>query len=414
MSTHADRMQEEQSRAIRALLRWPCLISGRHDESLALIRRHADALREWFQTQAGWRLHVEPGLARLFKQPGDLDSTTRSARDTRSGAPFSKRRYVLLCLAFAALERSERQTTLRAIADEILSSVANDPELEIAGFTFTLETISDRRDLVAVVRWLIDIGVLDRRDGSEDAYLRDREDVLYDVQRSLLSRLPQWTARGPSLVECDDLGEFIGELFASGPLLSEQAIRDERRHRLARRLLDDPVVYFEDLDADDIDYLHRTQRAVLRTLAERTQLEVELRAEGVALVDTSGMLTDARLPEQGTSGHVTLGVADFLARRSRAGELSITLERIERAILPLREQCGRYWSKDAREPGSESRLAREAIDRLVELDLVRYDADGCVRPMPAIARHTLAPLRIAAAPSELADQVPNLPGILDA
>ncbi len=213
MSTHADRMHEEQSRAIRALLRWPCLISGLHDESLALIRRHADALREWFQTHAGWRLHVEPGLARLFKQPGDLDSTTRSARDTRSGAPFSKRRYVLLCLAFAALERSERQTTLRAIADEILSSVANDPELEIAGFTFTLETISDRRDLVAVVRWLIDIGALDRRDGSEDAYLRDRKDVLYDVQRSLLSRLPQWTARGPSLIECDDLGEFIANFL---------------------------------------------------------------------------------------------------------------------------------------------------------------------------------------------------------
>jgi uncharacterized protein (TIGR02678 family) len=122
------------------------------------------------------------------------------------------------------------------------------------------------------------------------------------------------------------------------------------------------------------------------------------------------MLTDARLPEQGTSGHVTLGVADFLARCSRAGELSISLERIERAILPLREQSGRYWSKDAREPGSESRLAREAIDRLVELDLVRYDADRCVRPMPAIARHTLASLRIAAAPS---DHVPNLPGILD-
>jgi len=85
---------------------------------LALVRRHATFLRTWLARFPGWTLIVDPELARLCKSPADLDDVTRGACDSTGGA-FSRRRYVLVCMALAALERADRQTTLGNLAKEV-------------------------------------------------------------------------------------------------------------------------------------------------------------------------------------------------------------------------------------------------------------------------------------------------------
>ena len=92
--------EEEREQALRTLLTRPLLAAG--DPALALVRRHAEYLREWFARETGWWLTVERGCARLYKRPVALDDATR-------GQPgFDRDRYVLLCLACAVLERSAR------------------------------------------------------------------------------------------------------------------------------------------------------------------------------------------------------------------------------------------------------------------------------------------------------------------
>ena len=49
---------------------------------------------------------------------------------------------------------------------------------------------------------------------------------------------------------------------------------------------------------------------------------------------------------------------------------------------------GRYWRKPAREPGAESALAEQAIERLARLKLVERVAGG-VRARPALLRYSL-------------------------
>ncbi|MGC5412535.1 DUF2398 family protein, partial [Streptomyces sp. DT225] len=108
-------------------------------------------------------------------------------------------RYVLLCLALAALERGESQIALGRLADQVVLD-ATDPGLVASGIHFTLDRREERLDLAAVVRLLLDLGVLRRVAGDEDAYVNGAGDVLYDVERRVLAGLLA-TRRGPSTVQ---------------------------------------------------------------------------------------------------------------------------------------------------------------------------------------------------------------------
>jgi uncharacterized protein (TIGR02678 family) len=372
----------ERARALRALLRHPLLTpAGPDAAAFALVRQHADWLRAWFTDHAGWSLHVDAGLARLRKVPGDLADGTRAALVDRS-IPFSRRRYALLCLALAALERADAQTTLGRLADRILS-LAGDPALAEAGFTFALESQEARKDLVVVARLLLRLHVLTKVAGDEQSYVASSGDALYDVDRRVLATLLA-AGRGPSMVRVAD---FEGRLRA----ITEEPVADAEegraiRRRLSRRLLDDPVVYLDEVGPAERDYLATQRHFVLKRLADATGLEPEARAEGMALVDPTGEATDLAMPEEGTDGHATLLLAEHLA--NRRGE-RVPIAELEALMGRLVVQHRGRWRKNTAEPGAEVTLCRTAMERLAALGLIRR-TDTVVEARPALARFTYA------------------------
>jgi uncharacterized protein (TIGR02678 family) len=125
MSTALDAALQEASdrdlaRATRALLREPLLRHGAAPDAFRLVRRHATELRGWFDQNAGWRLHVDTEVARLFKLAEPDADGTHAAREPRLRLPFGRRRYVLLCLALSVLERADAQITLGRLAEGII------------------------------------------------------------------------------------------------------------------------------------------------------------------------------------------------------------------------------------------------------------------------------------------------------
>jgi uncharacterized protein (TIGR02678 family) len=85
--------------------------------------------------------------------------------------------------------------------------------------------------------------------------------------------------------------------------------------RLFRQLLDDPVLYYEELTDGEREYLDRQRGSILKEIETATGLVREVRAEGIAMTDPTGTLSDYGLPEEGTDGHLTLLLATFLAGR---------------------------------------------------------------------------------------------------
>lgn len=386
--------QEEYRSAVRALLMRPLMTSGNPD--FGAVRRHADALRTWFARETGWTLHIERDCARLYKRPADLLDATR-------GLPgFDRRRYVLLCLAAAVLERAEPQITLRVLGDRLLT-LAAEPALAERGFTFGLENAHERRELVAVCRSLLDWGVLACVAGDEDTYVLGHAgsggDALYDIHRRVLAGLLA-AVRGPSTwtqeaAPCD-LDARLASLVTEHLPESDEGRRTALRHHLSRRLLDDPVVYFDELDADARAYLTNQRGPMAARLCEDAGLTAEQRAEGVALVDEAGILTDTAMPAEGTEAHVTLLVAEFLADYQReSAETVVTEAEVADFIRMAVASYGRYWRKSAREPGGEKELAEAALSRLAMLRLI-WRQDGAIRPRPALARVALGKTTVKA------------------
>jgi uncharacterized protein (TIGR02678 family) len=393
VSALAEQIAAERRTAMRALLAKPLLVaSGADGESVALVRAHAEWLRDWLARNCGWTLQVEAEMARLRKLPGDLGDGTRGARDRTSDLPFSRRRYTLLCLALAGLERADRQTTLGNLARDVLAAIAGEPAFAAVGMTFDLDAREARRDLVHVVRLLIDLRVLRRVHGLEEHFVDHRGDVLYNVDRPSLSALLA-VRRGPSTVKVEGGLEQRLAAVVEEPTPDTDEARNRRlRVTLTRRLLDDPVVYYDDLDEDERAYLINQRAHLARHIHEATGLVAEVRREGIALVDPEGELTDERMPDEGTEGHVTLLVAEFLARAARnaanGSRPHVPLAAIVAHIGGLKREHRTHWRKDALGPGAEMTLALAAIERLAALRLVRQVGNG-VEPRPALGRYRL-------------------------
>ncbi|MGH3223480.1 MAG: TIGR02678 family protein, partial [Streptosporangiaceae bacterium] len=360
-------------------------------DTLVLVRRHLTELRDWLNRETGWRLAADSETARLFKTATVLSDASHPARGTHK-EPFGRRRYVTLCLALSVLARADAQTTLGSLADDVLTAAA-EPELASAGFTLTLDSRADRSDLVAAVRLLLGLGVLSRVAGDEDAYLSAGGDVLYDVRRPVLGVLLS-AARGPSLVTASGFEDRLTELTAEPVAESDELRNQTLRRRLTRRLLEDPVVYYDELHEDERAYLLSQRHAITRRIADATGLIPEMRAEGIAMVDPEDELTDVRMPEQRTDGHVTLLVAEYLAGREQA-----TVDELHTFVRQAAAEHKGYWRKGVTEPGAETELLAIALEklsalRLIELRLIEGGPvaadEPVVRGRPAIARFALA------------------------
>ncbi len=396
-------LAERQAAAV-ALLRHPLLhaagsMAGRKTaELLALVQKHEEPLRRWFLDHPGWPLRVTRESARLTKlRPrGGAATAPRGLVDATGGRAFDRRRYALLLLLLAALEQAEDQTLVSTLAEKLVSLAMNDPRLEGSGLRLDLTERADRDDIVHGLRFLTRAGVLERVDGDENRFVQSRDgDALYNVHRGAAAAIVAPRV-SPSLAEVlpqDGEPLLLARLRAVADEPEPPAERPgeaatDLRRNLYRRLLDDPVLYLDDLSAAERAYFTSQRPHVLGRIAEMTGLTAEVRAEGVALLDEDGSATDARLPRESPEGHVTLLLAEHLSGLAAAGRTRVGRAALAVKTAELVKTYGRHWRRAAREPGSEAWLTDAAIDLLAGLDLVRPSADGTeIESRPAIARY---------------------------
>ena len=384
----------ERREALRALLMRPLLpSSGPTAESFRSVRRQSQWLSTWLQRWPGWTLVLQPDLARLRKTPSPRPDATRGVIDKGQGnerIQFSRRRYALLCVLLAALETEQRQTTLQQLAQKTELAVRTDVELEALDFTFDLKVLNHRRDLVAVVRLLQRWNILVRADGDDTQFVHSDGDCLYRIDRPILAGV-LGSMRGASTIVGNSVEDRAAALNEVDVPESLDAQNRALQHSIVRRLLDDPVMYFDELTPREYEYWNGQSERLLQELHRATGLEVERRAEGVALLDLHGGWSDVGLPEAGTRGHATLLVAEWLAKQLRdrtTGDLLVPREAVIAHLTALAGQYARYWRKNADTPEGIQQIADEAIDILESLGLLDVTRGG-IRPRPAIGRFRL-------------------------
>ncbi|MER6677921.1 TIGR02678 family protein [Streptomyces sp. NPDC000983] len=299
-STHDVALAAERRAAARLLLAHPLVTcDGPHSDTFPLIRRHADWLAQRFQQVFGYRLLVEASYARLFKAGLGPGSGHRLERPS-TGTPFTPRTYSCLALALSVLVTAPEQLLLSQLVAD-LRAAAVDAGIEIGDTGRQAE----RRTLAAALRQLVDWGVLKETEGHVSAVAEERGgEALLTVDREIARAV----VAGP-LAQSRDGGDLVRR--AADPGFGGP------RTYVRRRLVETPVVHLDDLTDAEREWLRTRQRRESQAFSELLGLEAEIRAEGIALVDPDGDLTDLHLPGTGTVAQAALLLVGRLVERLR-------------------------------------------------------------------------------------------------
>jgi uncharacterized protein (TIGR02678 family) len=308
---------DEYQQAVRQVLRHPLITAAYPDKTtLPLVRKWAPQLRRDLAETLGYILVSNGDTIRLRRVQDALDATRPAY--TRAKKPFDRRRYAYLVLTMSALGRSGSQIALSELADAVAAEAGR-----IDGLGMDTERKADRDAFVDAVAWLEARGALRMADGSAVDWVNDpgRAEALYDIDREVVG-----AAYAPSRVlqHLNSVTELLGDAASAGPA---QGINAERRRagRRARRLvLENPVVYYADVDENLRGQLRAP--ALAEDLQRLTGLPLERRAEGVALINTGSRLTDVTFPSTGTVAQAALllcaRIAGYLERnRGRVEQL---------------------------------------------------------------------------------------------
>lgn len=307
----------DYQKAVRLVLRHPLLTPGYPDRTaLATVRRWAGQLRTDLMEVLGYRLVTTADTARLQRAQDGLDATRPAL--TRSGRPFDRRRYAYLVLTLAALGRHGAQVALSELADAVAADA-----VRIDGLGLDTARKPDRDAFVDAVAWLTERDALTLADGSATAWAGDpeRAEALYDIDREILTAVHHPTRVLQHLASVTTLLDSAGALGMSG---GRAAQRRGQARRARRLVLENPVAYYADADPELLGQLRAP--ALAEDLERLTGLTVERRAEGVALIDTSGRLSDIRFPGGGTVAQAALLLA---------GRISAAVQRSGRHALEL-------------------------------------------------------------------------------
>ncbi|MEV4423057.1 TIGR02678 family protein [Patulibacter sp. NPDC049589] len=373
---------EERRRGLRALLQRQVLAAP--DPDLGLVRRHRDHLATVVRDQLGGTLTVTSDTAHLSKvvtlddaRPLRLPPRSQSerAKPVDDRRALDGRAALLLCVVAGVLEhRGWTQVPLGALAEDVVLR-ARTLELEV-----DWRTRADRLALGDAIEFLTGLGVLTLRSGVAGEQGSDDE-AFYDVHRRRLTLLiadPVRCAEAGAPADLEprpaDHGELAGRV---------------RTRRIVRALVEDPVLYVDDLDPDDRDYF-LSQRARLEGLArDLTGLQPERRREGTALIATGRELTDRPFPARGHVKQLALLLLPELCALDAANGSTVARETVDGLVRRLVTEHAAHWAWDPSDPADLGGARDRALAVLVDLRLAA-DEDGGLRVLPVAHRYRAA------------------------
>lgn len=386
---------DDLQRAARLLLRRP-LICADDPAAFAAVRRWETVLRNEFNQKLGYRLDVTRSAVRLTRRAVS-PSASRGAR-LPNGRPMSHWGYTYFALVLAALEAPGEQVLASELIERIEQRCRGDDVLSIDTTEF-----AQRRGFSDAVKVLVQLGVLTARDGDLDSLVDDAA-VLFDIDRDAAGMC---LVASPSVLrDITDVHDFVTEATPT----SIDARRRAARHRLNRRLIDQPVVHLDDIDDDEAELAWRNRRREAENIARLTGCAIEVRAEGMALIDTTiEPLGAIRFPGGDSVAHASLLWLDAMLARLDAtpgadgedsdtrvdgdddSDASATVSRrpLSQAAVDHAwyEVHGRYRTRFAAAARDDpARFRADCAALLASLDLVRPTSTG-VEISPAAARY---------------------------
>lgn len=380
MSRNKRNNLEEKKNCFVALLNRPWITKADEPELYQSIRSHYQELRDWFQDYCGFSLLLTRQLARLEKFPGQ-------ARDWMGleilNEPLD---YALFTYSLWFLE--SKNETDQFLLTEMIEEIKNHLAGSETSLDFTL--YHHRQSMYRALKQLKELQVLHAVDGDEGEWARVGNDknVLYEC--SVLSRyvLRHFPRDLTSYQTPETLMELTYPDDQEGQLL-------RRRHRVYRRLLQEPVVYDWDWSQDERYYVLTQRHTIMEHLSIRFGLEGHRYREGLLLFypeysaemelfPTAKNISDLVLLLAGEI-RLLLSRPDANIYTDERGCILLTLAGLEGLLLRLKERHKTLWSQKLRQSKSNE-LARDLLSHLRDWGLATINSEQMLLINPALGR----------------------------
>lgn len=353
----------------QALLNRPWIAKQDDPELFHLVKVHYDWLRNWFQDFAGFPLLLTRTFVKLEKVPG-------KAYPWMGFDTFSHPRdYGLFVYTLWYLEgKGEHEQFLLSELAETLREYLLTQHVELDWRNYY-----HRLSMARALKKLRDLQVLIVLEGEENAWAQNHEhNVLYEC-----SPLVRYVVRrfATDITALERSPQALGQ---SRYPETEAGRREQLRHRVYRRLLQEPVVLDEEWTEDERAYVLTQRRSIIDNLRQIGLDAVRYR-EGlyVTYPEATGDL-NLFPTAQGISDVCLLLASDVQQRLVQPGDPLMVQEggrvflswaELEQMLFRMKERFSRYWSKQLREQTS-AQLARLVAEHLTEWKLAAPQEGG--------------------------------------
>ena len=322
-------------------------------------------MQDFIKNKLGYKLIVNPYLIKLEKIPGKPQSFMGiQSFDT-------KLEYIFLCLILIYLEERTKgeQFILSGLIDYI-QNIILEVNLEDIKIDFTI--YSQRKSMVKVLKFIKEIGFIKIYDGDENKFAENIEnDVLYEVTGISKYFMRNFMA---NISDCEN----FDDIFEIEQLGLEQDKGKERKQRVYRRLFTENVIYKENQDDQDYNYIKNYRSAINQDVDKMLQSTLEVHKNGAYILLVDDKSFKNVFPANHGISDVVLFINTLISEKVKSNELKphlndfIYISKIAFSKL-IREVKNRYskgFSKEYREM-TEENLQTESVRYMKQFDMIR-------------------------------------------
>ena len=326
--------------------------------------------QNFIKNKLGYKLIVNPYVIKMEKIPGKPQSFMGIETFT------SKLEYMFLCLILIYLEEKTRgeQFILSGLIDYIKNLSA---EIDMQDIKIDFTLYPQRKAMVNVLRFIKEMGFIIMYDGDETKFAENIEnDILYEVTGVSKYFMRNFSS---NISDCN----LYTDIYEKEQLGLEQDKGKERRQRIYRRLFTENVVYKEENDDQDYNYIRNYRNVINQDVDKMLESTLEVHKNGAYILLTENKNYKNTFPSNKAISDVVAFINTIIVENTIKNEykkniddtINITEIQMSKLIRTVKEKYSKGFSKEYREM-PEDKMLTEVVKYMEQFDMLRCDQNN--------------------------------------
>ena len=350
------------------------ILKERDKELYYDVKDNIDKYKNFIYDNLAYDIIIKDDFIKLEKIPGVPEEWMGISEFTE----IKEYIFFILLITFLEDKNKEEQFILSSITEYIEH---NYPDEKIEWTIF-----KNRKSLIKVMKFAIDIGIIKKNDGSEEEFSKSETgDILYEstgLSRYIVRRFNK------DIEDSQSYEDLLSDEFSG----ISRDLGIVRKNRVFRRLLLSPIVYNDENDNGDYDYIKSKRSFIRSAFEENLGWDIHVHKNGaLAVLENSNEIKDTFPNKKGESA-VVLFINKEVRSKIKSGDFKkedndivvMKNSEFDEFIIEVRKTHGHGFTKALRD-ASEQVFINIIRNFMREFSMIREENDFTIL-MPIIGK----------------------------